>query len=284
MPIHSPSSLTKNVPIAKQQPSNYSPYGYQNIERGTIGQWGFNGELFSNLTGCYALGRGHRLYNPRLMRFIRPDVLSPFHRGGLNCYAYCLNDPVNALDPSGKASFKSIGMAVKAAMRLKNNLASWPLAPSEWKTLFNRGEKDLQTELATTANLIKMNTTTIYSVTGPESLSKLSNEQFKHKFILTRDKQFLIASFTGEDPSHASLTAYSHFNIPASRNVVSAGYLYQEGNNLSLDNRSGHYLPSLQQLTPAVDRLNELGITVTNLRTGPIPIGYVANFTDLHTS
>ncbi|MEE4636302.1 RHS repeat-associated core domain-containing protein [Pseudomonas alliivorans] len=35
------------------------------------------------------------------MRFNQPDNLSPFGRGGLNAYAYCLGDPVNRGDPSG---------------------------------------------------------------------------------------------------------------------------------------------------------------------------------------
>lgn len=36
------------------------------------------------------------------MRFNSPDSLSPFGRGGLNPYAYCLGDPVNFSDPTGR--------------------------------------------------------------------------------------------------------------------------------------------------------------------------------------
>ncbi|WP_338010010.1 RHS repeat-associated core domain-containing protein, partial [Pseudomonas sp. GM60] len=36
-----------------------------------------------------------------LMRFNGPDWFSPFGRGGLNSYAYCLGDPINLSDPNG---------------------------------------------------------------------------------------------------------------------------------------------------------------------------------------
>lgn len=51
--------------------------------------------------GGYLLGQGYRLYLPTLQRFNRPDLYSPFAKGGHNAYAYCGADPVNATDPSG---------------------------------------------------------------------------------------------------------------------------------------------------------------------------------------
>ncbi|WP_459203166.1 RHS repeat-associated core domain-containing protein, partial [Pseudomonas fragariae (ex Marin et al. 2024)] len=62
---------------------------------------GFNGERADPVTGHYLLGNGYRAFNPVLMRFNRPDSLSPFGRGGLNAYAYCQGDPVNRSDPGG---------------------------------------------------------------------------------------------------------------------------------------------------------------------------------------
>jgi hypothetical protein len=35
------------------------------------------------------------------MRFYSADSLSPFGKGGLNSYCYCLGDPVNRTDPTG---------------------------------------------------------------------------------------------------------------------------------------------------------------------------------------
>lgn len=67
------------------------------------GWLGFNGELLESSLERYQLGRGYRAYSPVLMRFNNPDELSPFGRGGLNGYAYCLGDPVNLVDPDGQA-------------------------------------------------------------------------------------------------------------------------------------------------------------------------------------
>jgi RHS repeat-associated protein len=82
----------------------YSPYGQRRVESGLGSLLAFNGELVDPATGHYLLGNGHRAFNPVLMRFNSPDSLSPFGRGGLNPYAYCLGDPVNFSDPTGRVA------------------------------------------------------------------------------------------------------------------------------------------------------------------------------------
>jgi RHS repeat-associated protein len=79
----------------------YSAYGAR-PPRAMAPVIGFNGQRDEPLTGWYALGHGHRVYNPTLQRFHSPDRLSPFGKGGLNAYAYCLGDPVNHEDPTGQ--------------------------------------------------------------------------------------------------------------------------------------------------------------------------------------
>ncbi|SMF49436.1 RHS repeat-associated core domain-containing protein [Pseudomonas sp. LAIL14HWK12:I11] len=75
----------------------------------------FCGEYRDALAGHYLLGNGRRAYNPALMRFNSADTLSPFGRGGINTYAYCLNDPINRVDRNGAFSFpKSVYFAVLA--------------------------------------------------------------------------------------------------------------------------------------------------------------------------
>lgn len=80
----------------------YTPYGHRRVESGLGSLLGFAGEAVDPGTGRYLLGNGRRVFNPVLMRFNSPDRLSPFGRGGLNPYAYCLGDPVNFSDPSGE--------------------------------------------------------------------------------------------------------------------------------------------------------------------------------------
>ncbi|EGH71867.1 RHS repeat-associated core domain-containing protein, partial [Pseudomonas syringae] len=86
----------------------YTPFGHHQAVQASAELPGFNGEQPDPLTGHYLLGNGYRAYNPVLMRFNSPDSLSPFGKGGLNAYAYCVGDPVNRVDPTGHIS---IGLA-----------------------------------------------------------------------------------------------------------------------------------------------------------------------------
>lgn len=83
--------------------SAYTPYGYVVDSPQEQILLGFNGQLRDALTGLYALGNGHRCFNPALQRFQSADVMSPFDEGGINAYAYCGGDPINRLDPSGQS-------------------------------------------------------------------------------------------------------------------------------------------------------------------------------------
>jgi RHS repeat-associated protein len=91
------ASVAVGLPVNK----HYTPYGYRSMaENESV--IGYVGQLIDRTLGCYFLGNGYRVYSPRLMRFLSPDRFSPFGRGGLNAYAYCLGDPVNLQDPSGQ--------------------------------------------------------------------------------------------------------------------------------------------------------------------------------------
>jgi RHS repeat-associated protein len=97
-------------------PIAYTAYGHRPWNNGLLSLLGFNGELPDPLTGHYLLGNGYRAFNPVLMRFNSPDSWSPFGKGGLNAYAYCVGDPVNRGDPTGhtpvwlKTILRSIGL------------------------------------------------------------------------------------------------------------------------------------------------------------------------------
>ena len=86
----------------KHTHQGYSPYGQRTVFNGLGTLLGFNGEQPDPVTGHYLLGNGYRAYNPVLMRFNSPDLLSPFLKGGINAYAYCAGDPLNWHDSTGR--------------------------------------------------------------------------------------------------------------------------------------------------------------------------------------
>ena len=67
--------------------------------------WGpfrYRGYYYDTSIGLYYLNS--RYYDPETGRFLNEDLVSyldPETIGGINLYAYCLNDPVNNIDPSG---------------------------------------------------------------------------------------------------------------------------------------------------------------------------------------
>lgn len=80
----------------------YDAYGVSHGESSLTCELGFNGELREGPgSDLYLLGRGYRLYDAALMRFLAPDSASPFEEGGLNPYAYCRGNPVMLHDPTG---------------------------------------------------------------------------------------------------------------------------------------------------------------------------------------
>ena len=83
---------------------SYSAYGHAQSQPSERTAIGYNGERINRNTAGYPLGNGYREISPVLMRFHVPDSLSPFDRGGLNTYCYCLGDPVNRIDPDGHFS------------------------------------------------------------------------------------------------------------------------------------------------------------------------------------
>lgn len=69
--------------------------------------------------GLYLPGNGRRAYSSwMLQRFAMSDALSPFARGGLNAYAWCLGDPINRVDPDGAASLTYLAGAVSKLSKL----------------------------------------------------------------------------------------------------------------------------------------------------------------------
>ena len=106
---------------AKVTTKAYTPFGEQIGEKAA--GFGWNGEYFNATTGQVYLRA--RFYEPEMNRFGQKDIL----RGSistpqtLNRYAYCINDPVNFVDPSGE-SLKGFFNTVKTAATAVVNTVS----------------------------------------------------------------------------------------------------------------------------------------------------------------
>ncbi|MDD2653582.1 MAG: polymorphic toxin-type HINT domain-containing protein, partial [Candidatus Omnitrophica bacterium] len=87
----------------------YKPYGeFSRKEEASADptEYFFTGKKLDDETGLYYYGA--RYYNPLIGRFITPDTIvqAPANPQSLNRYAYCGNNPINVIDPTGHWSWK----------------------------------------------------------------------------------------------------------------------------------------------------------------------------------
>lgn len=247
----------------------YSPYGYRRAKTASTDALGFNGQFFQAALEGYALGNGHRIYNPRVMRFFSPDALSPFNKGGINAYAYCLNDPVNGRDPSGKygifrtAVKKISGFITQAANRYK--ALTWE------EGLTNNQYRDMGEEMNYANKQVKQSTTLFREITSKNGFEQLERG-WNHKFALTKEDRLVV--FSSKDdltmPSHGSLAEFSGRGFGTKglgESVISAGYIViGDAGKISFNNHSGHFQPRFENLYELNDVLEKLGVDANFIR------------------
>jgi RHS repeat-associated protein len=118
-PDHLGSSNVVTDSTGKQEGfSEFTPYGSTFRQTGTYDpKHKFTGKELDE-SGLYFYGA--RYYDPEIGRFITADTIvqTPYDPQSLNRYAYCRNNPINYVDPTGHfwgAIFAFLGFIAKAA-------------------------------------------------------------------------------------------------------------------------------------------------------------------------
>ena len=91
--------------------ADYRPFGLESSSWGTFtDKYRYTGQEKDFSTGLYNYGA--RLYDPILGRFISADTLvpNPLNPQSLNRYAYCQNNPLTYVDPTGHERTSSGGL------------------------------------------------------------------------------------------------------------------------------------------------------------------------------
>lgn len=117
------ASVLGSVGMEGARSIHYSAYGGSGAAANLPSLTGYAGYYLDALSGHYILGNGYRSYSPLMMRFLSPDSLSPFGRGGVNAYAYCAGNPISRIDPAGR--FWDSAVTVRKA-KIKVNDSALP--------------------------------------------------------------------------------------------------------------------------------------------------------------
>ena len=111
----------------------YYPYGETRYTTGSL----FTDRLFTGQqdTGLGLYNFKARFVDPALGKFISPDTITPGGRQGINKYAYVLDNPINAIDPTGH-DCKNVDMSGHAQQICAPGTKT-PVAPTGSKSLIS---------------------------------------------------------------------------------------------------------------------------------------------------
>ena len=128
---HGDVTLITDANGDEQRRYDYDPYGEGRAVEGYSGSYlnpfRYSGEYFDEETGFYYLRA--RYYDPTIGRFLTEDPAGD----GTNWYAYCGNDPINFVDPSGLVE---VGLRAYAAT-YEGAMVSWDQETSTARVIYN---------------------------------------------------------------------------------------------------------------------------------------------------
>lgn len=207
---------------------SYTPYGFNPSDHHII--TGFNGTpLITPTFRHYHLGQGHRVYAPAQMRFIQPDSLSPFGKGGINTYSYCSADPINFQDPDGTSriltTWKNINWLAARGSKLLKPADWWKKGKEivKWGTKIAAIAADLGVPWAATAQqALKLSSTVLKSIKiikKPLGLM-LKNQHLTQTADNTLNLQAQFSGSTGTFNTSLVEDTFSPFVGPSDAGVV----------------------------------------------------------------
>lgn len=107
----------------------YSAYGVVKLTSGTTADIGYAGMLYNTATGLYLTK--YREYSPAVGRWLNRDPIGEL--GGINVYAYVVDDPTGLIDPNGEGAIQNFVQALGVAVGILNSpgpAGQVPQAPS----------------------------------------------------------------------------------------------------------------------------------------------------------
>jgi RHS repeat-associated protein len=255
--LHTLKKATQPQPIA------YSPYGHRPAFNGLLSLLGFNGERPDPVTGHYLLGNGYRAFNPVLMRFNSPDSLSPFGKGGLNPYTYCLGDPINLYDQNGRQPLtllsRFLNWLKKPFHTVKPTYKSeiGKTVPDYFTEIIFRDQEgnalNIKQILTTTENGITASHTTI---TTPGLVKSIDRNGFTT--LKKRNTTLLDLTFS-KIPGYELEDGLSRLGIRTDPNIERFNLLNARQENLKLINRNANAISDIEK-TSSYDLTNLLAI------------------------